>query len=83
MIAAWQAKTDWIRRAKQFAERYFEDDVREMTFCLKDVSNWKYWCDLNREYKEVDYSQMVEEQDGTKQAAEWACSGGSCDIHYV
>ena len=76
-------KTDWIRRANQFAERYFGKDIRLMTYCLKDVANWKYWCDLNREYKDVDFTTMVEETDGTKLEQTIACSGGSCSLGYV
>lgn len=71
---------DWIRRAKQFANRYFNDDVRKMTYCLKDVKNWKHWCDLKREYKDVDYTEMVEEDDNTRPTDLIACSGGSCEI---
>lgn len=79
----WMSKSDWIRRAKQFADRYFEGNVRQMTYCLKDVANWKYWCDLNREYKDVNYAEMVEEKDNTKQAEEWACSGGACSMQFA
>lgn len=79
----WESKVDWVRRAEQFANRYFEGDIKEMTYCLKDVANWKYWCDLRREYSEVDYTEMIEEQDNTKQAQEWACSGGKCDNQFV
>lgn len=73
-------KSEWVRRAKQFADRYFENNVREMTYCLKDVSLWKLWCDLKREYKDIDWSTMIEEEDGTKAIQEWACSGSSCSL---
>ena len=74
---------DWVRRSKQFAHRYFDGDVKQMTYCLKDVSNWKYWVDLNREYKDVDYSKMQEEEDNTKIEETIACAGGSCQIQYA
>ncbi len=82
-LKSYENKLDWIRRAKQFAERYFNNDIKLMTYCLKDVNNWKYFCDLNREYKEVDFSLMVEETDGTKIAETIACAGGACDLQYV
>lgn len=75
-----EEKKDWVRRAKQFAARYFENDIRKMTYCLKDVYNLKQWIDLTREYKDVDYSDMYEESDDTKIAETIACAGGSCDI---
>jgi ribonucleoside-diphosphate reductase alpha chain len=73
-------KTDWIRRAEQFARRYFAGDVRRMTYCLKEVNNWKLWVDLKREYIEVDYTTMIEDTDTTKIQETIACAGGKCDI---
>lgn len=76
----WELKVDWVRRAKQFADRYFEGDVRTMTYCLKDVNNWKTWLDLKRSYQDVEYTTMIEEEDVTKAHQEWACSGQSCEL---
>jgi ribonucleoside-diphosphate reductase alpha chain len=73
-------KKDWIRRAKQFSERYFDEDIKKMTYCLKDVYNWKKWCDLKREYKPVDWENFHEMQDNTKVSDTIACAGGKCDI---
>lgn len=73
-------KMDWLRRAKQFADRYFDGDVRKMTYCLKDVYNWKLWMDLKREYKNVDWVEFHELQDNTKITDTIACAGGKCDI---
>lgn len=73
-------KIDWIRRTKQFALRYFGDNLRRCLYCLKEVHNWKLWCDLQRDFKEVDYSIMHEENDQTTPIREWACSGGSCQM---
>ena len=82
-LRTYNLKQDWVRRALQFSERYFKSDTRAMTYCLKDVNNWKYWCDLNREYQDVDYTAMIEEQDNTKVEQTIACAGGKCDLHYV
>lgn len=78
--AVWEAKNDFVRRAIQFSNRYFDGDLKKTTYCLKCVHNWKLWCDLNREYKNVDYSLMMEETDETKVMNTIACSGGSCEI---
>ena len=79
----WFAKHDWIRRANQFANRYFDGDVRKMTYCLKHVYLWKTWCDLKREYKEIDWVAVIEET-AQQQAADTlgaqSCSGGACEI---
>jgi ribonucleoside-diphosphate reductase alpha chain len=82
-LKAFHDKIDWVRRAKQFAVRYFDGDIRQMTFCSKDVHIWKHWCDLNREYKDVDYSLMVEDEDNTNVMGEWACSGGICELKAI
>ena len=76
-------KCDWKRRAKQFADRYFNGNIRKASHCLKHVSLWKTWCDLQREYKEIDWSLVVEEietyVDATTLGAQ-ACAGGACAI---
>ena len=83
-LADFNQKSDWVRRAKQFADRYFDNDVRKMTYCLKDVNNWKYWCDLKREYQDVDFTTMIEETDETKNVTlESACAGGTCHLSYA
>jgi len=73
-------KIDWLRRGKQFADRYFDGDARKMSYCLKDVYNWKLFCDLKREYKPVDWENFHEQQDNTKVSDTIACAGGKCDI---
>lgn len=75
-------KDDLVRRAKQFAERYFGGDIKRMTYCLKEVHNWKLWCDLTREYVDVDWSLAVEDSyeiDVGKIGGD-ACSGGNCEM---
>ncbi len=77
---SWEAKVDWIRRAKQFAERYFGGDIKKMSHCLKEVHNWKLWQDLQREHKPVDFTTMIEETDETQLQQEWACGAGGCEV---
>jgi ribonucleoside-diphosphate reductase alpha chain len=77
-----QAQRDWIRRSRQFADRYFNGDAKLMTYCLKEVHNWKYWCDLQREYVDVDYTELIEEEDNTKIQDTVACAGGVCDLAF-
>jgi ribonucleoside-triphosphate reductase (thioredoxin) len=83
-VSEWAAnqklRINWIRRAKQYAERYHDGDTRLMTYCLKSVNNWKLWCDLNREYAEVEYDLLIEEEDNTTIQDTIACAGGKCEI---
>jgi len=82
-VENYKEKLDWVRRAKQFADRYFEGDVRKMTYCLKDVANWKKWLDLTRTYIDVDWSGCYEDEYGNLDnyggGAGDACSGGHCE----
>jgi ribonucleoside-diphosphate reductase alpha chain len=75
-----EAKNDWVRRVNQFAARYCDNNVRTCTYLLKEVHNWKLWLDLKREYKDVDYSTLFEEEDNTKISDTVACAGGACQI---
>jgi ribonucleoside-diphosphate reductase alpha chain len=71
---------DWVRRAKQFAERHLQNNVKELTYLLKDINNNKLWEDLSRVYKDVDYTAMYEEEDNTKLMENVACAGGACQL---
>ena len=79
----WWYKVEWLRRADGFAEKYFNGNVKRMTHCLKDVNNWKVWCDLNREYKEIDWSEVQELEahyESVDTMGAQACSGGKCEL---
>ena len=82
-VKNYKEKLDWVRRAKQFANRYFDGDSRKMTYCLKDVSNWKKWLDLQRTYVDVDWSSCYEDEYGNLGnyggGAGDACAGGMCE----
>lgn len=80
MQAVFERQKQWIYRAKKFAHNYFNDDVLEMTRCLKHVNNRKLWEDLHRKYVTVDYTQMIEEVDNTTLLDTVACAGGACEI---
>lgn len=79
---------DWFdlrRRMIQFADRYFEGDLQRMTYCLKHVSLWKTWCDLKRDYKEIDWSTIEEKDEAYVHAdtlAGASCAGGQCDVQW-
>jgi len=78
--ARGNGKREWTNRCKKFASRYFEGDLKKLTYCMKDVYNWKEWVDLKREYKDVDYTLVTEEEDNTHLQQEIACAGGVCEI---
>jgi ribonucleoside-diphosphate reductase alpha chain len=73
-------KKEFANRCKKFAGKYFDGDLRKLTYCMKDVFNWKEWVDLNREYQDIDFTSVIEETNNTKAEQEWACSGGTCEL---
>ena len=70
----------FITKAKKFADKYIDGDLQCLTYCLKDVYNWKLYNDLIADFKPVDYTQMREETDETKLLEETSCAGGACLI---
>ena len=73
-------KKEYLERCQRFADRYMDGDLKRLTYCMKDVYNWKEWLDMNREYKDIDYTNVIEEQNNVKSEQEWACGGGACEI---
>lgn len=73
-------KLKFVTKMKNFAGKYFEGDVRRLTYCMKDVYNWKIYCDLFNSFKKVDYTQLSETEDNTLGIEEISCAGGACLI---
>jgi len=74
------ARKEFYNRSRKFADKYMDGDYKRLTYCMKDVFNWKRWYDLNRTFKKVDYTKLVETEDNTKLEEEVACAGGKCLI---
>ena len=47
---------------------------------MKDVHNWKLYCDLFDSFQKVDYTQLSETEDNTTGIEEISCAGGACLI---
>ena len=73
-------KLKFITKMKNFAGKYFGGDVKRLTYCMKDVYNWKVYCDLFDSFKKVDYTQLLETEDNTVGIEEISCAGGACLI---
>ena len=73
-------KLSFITKMKNFAGKYFNGDIKRLTYCMKDVYNWKIYCDLFESYKKVDYTKLLETEDNTSGIEEVSCAGGACLI---
>jgi ribonucleoside-diphosphate reductase alpha chain len=71
-------KLRFVTKMKNFAGKYFEGDIKRLTYCMKDVYNWKVYCDLFDSFKRVDYTQLSETEDNTAGIEEISCAGGAC-----
>lgn len=74
------SKLKFITKMKNFAGKYFDGDIKRLTYCMKDVYNWKVYCDLYSSFKKVDYTQLAETEDNTVGIEEISCAGGACLI---
>lgn len=75
-----ESKLMFVTKMKNFAGKYFNGDVKRLTYCMKDVYNWKIYCDLFNSFKKVDYTQLSETEDNTAGIEEISCAGGACLI---
>ncbi|HRI29011.1 MAG TPA: hypothetical protein PK715_13205, partial [Chitinophagales bacterium] len=73
---------DWIRRVHKFAKNFFKGDLNTTIYCMKDVHLWHKWHVVNRNFKLIDFNEILTKPryvDAAELAAV-ACSGGSCEI---
>jgi ribonucleoside-diphosphate reductase alpha chain len=75
-----ESKLMFMTKMKNFAGKYFDGDTKRLTYCMKDVYNWKIYCDLFNSFKKVDYTQLSETEDNTTGIEEISCAGGACVI---
>jgi len=73
-------KLIFITKMKNFAGKYFNGDVKRLTYCMKDVYNWKLYCDLFNSFQKIDYTLLSETEDNTAGIEEISCAGGACLI---
>lgn len=73
-------RIEFWHKGRKFADKYFDSDYRRLTYCLKDVYNWKTYCDLTRTFASIDYTLMVEHEDNTAPEQEIACANGACTV---
>lgn len=77
-------KRDWVRRARKFAETYFDGDLMRLTFCLKDCHNLHKWSTIKHSFVDVNFSEDLGRQSYTDvdTMGAVACSGGACEITF-
>jgi len=75
-----EEREEFKSKCEKFANKYLDGNLKKLTYLMKDVYNRKFFLDLQRDYKEVDWSTMIEEKDNVDFGSISACSGGSCEL---
>jgi ribonucleoside-diphosphate reductase alpha chain len=77
-------RADWIRRFKKFAESYFDGDMKEAEYCLKDVTLLHRWAKIQQNVKPIDFVTQLESKRYTDidTLGAAACQGGACEITF-
>jgi ribonucleoside-diphosphate reductase alpha chain len=75
-------KKEWVRRSKQFANNYFNKDIKKMVYCMKDVHLWHKWNTIQRNFRPVDFTKILTKPRFTEidTLSAISCAGGSCEI---
>lgn len=77
-------KRDWVRRAKKFANNYFDGDLLKATFCLKDCYNLHKMHSIINTMQYIDFSTALSKQKYTEvdTIGSAGCAGGTCEISF-
>jgi ribonucleoside-triphosphate reductase len=75
-------KKDWVRRAKKFAHNYFNDDLQQMIYCMKDVHLLHKWNTIQRSFEVVDFTKILTKPSylDIDTLGAISCSGGQCEV---
>lgn len=73
---------DWLRRVHKFARNYFKGELDKTIYCMKDVHLWHKWHVVNRNFKLVDFNEILTKPiyESINKYSAVSCAGGSCEI---
>lgn len=77
-------RKEWVRRFKKFANNYFDGDMKEAEYCLKDVFLLHKWTKIQQNLKDVDFVNTLNTKTFTDvdTMGAVACQGGMCEITF-
>ena len=73
----------WINKFDKYCNKYFGHNFKRLTYCLKDVHNWKLYCDLDTTFKSIDWIEMHETEDNTTIEQTISCANGQCELTHI
>jgi len=77
-------RADWIRRFRKFADNYFEGDMKEAEYCLKDVYYLHKWTKIQQNLQPIDFVSQLQTKKFTDvdTMGAVACHGNACEITF-
>jgi len=77
-------RAEWVRRFKKFADNYFNGDVKDAEYCLKDVFLLHKWTKIQQNLQYIDFNSQLETKKFTDidTMGAIACQGGACEISF-
>jgi len=75
---------EWIRRFNKFADNYFEGELKQTEYCLKDVFLLHKWEKIQQNIVAVDFISQLNQKEFTDidTMGAVACQGGACEITF-
>lgn len=75
---------EWIRRFNKFAENYFDGNLKQTEYCLKDVFLLHKWEKIQQNITAVDFKAQLTQKEFTDidTMGAVACQGGACEITF-
>lgn len=76
-------KRDWVRRFKKFSDSYFDGNLKQTEYCLKDVYNNHKWHTIQRSITPLDFTKTLTAKKYTDidtMAAAACSSPAGCEI---
>lgn len=75
-------QSDWVRRFHKFAENYFNGDMKQAEYCLKDVALLHKWNKIQQSIKYVDFNEHLktEVEIDIDTTSGLSCFGGACEV---
>ena len=75
---------EWIRRFNKFADNYFDGELKQTEYCLKDVFLLHKWEKIQQNIVAVDFISQLNQKEFTDidTMGAVACQGGACEITF-
>ena len=75
---------EWIRRFNKFADNYFDGNLKQTEYCLKDVFLLHKWEKIQQNITAVDFKAQLTQKEFTDidTMGAIACQGGACEITF-